>query len=88
MEMDKKAEMKKKKGSITLTKGAISPKYQMKPVLIIATTTMMQPQSLKSHLQAVWAKFSNKRSNSIHEKWTVKAPSMINGKYFLKTIKI
>uniref|UniRef100_A0A915I8P2 Uncharacterized protein n=1 Tax=Romanomermis culicivorax TaxID=13658 RepID=A0A915I8P2_ROMCU len=33
MEMEKKAEMKKKKGSIMPTKPAIPPKYQMKPSL-------------------------------------------------------
>uniref|UniRef100_A0A915JG67 Uncharacterized protein n=1 Tax=Romanomermis culicivorax TaxID=13658 RepID=A0A915JG67_ROMCU len=43
MEMDKKAEMKKKKGSITLKKLDIPPKYQMKPALIITATTTMQP---------------------------------------------
>uniref|UniRef100_A0A915KWP6 Uncharacterized protein n=1 Tax=Romanomermis culicivorax TaxID=13658 RepID=A0A915KWP6_ROMCU len=43
METDKKAKMKKKTSSITSTKPAIPPKYQMKPAPIIATTTMMQP---------------------------------------------
>uniref|UniRef100_A0A915HIX9 Uncharacterized protein n=1 Tax=Romanomermis culicivorax TaxID=13658 RepID=A0A915HIX9_ROMCU len=43
MEMDKKAEMKKKKDWITPTKPAIPPKYQMKPAAIMVPTTMMQP---------------------------------------------
>uniref|UniRef100_A0A915J084 Uncharacterized protein n=1 Tax=Romanomermis culicivorax TaxID=13658 RepID=A0A915J084_ROMCU len=43
MEMDKKAEIKKKKDLITPTKLAIPPKYRMKLALIIATTTRMQP---------------------------------------------
>uniref|UniRef100_A0A915JY95 Uncharacterized protein n=1 Tax=Romanomermis culicivorax TaxID=13658 RepID=A0A915JY95_ROMCU len=43
MEMDKKAEMKKKKDSVMRTKPAIPPKYQMKPAPIIAATTTMQP---------------------------------------------
>uniref|UniRef100_A0A915I7F3 Uncharacterized protein n=1 Tax=Romanomermis culicivorax TaxID=13658 RepID=A0A915I7F3_ROMCU len=44
---------------------------------MVAFNDPMSPESLKSHLQAVWEKFSNKLSNSIHEKSTVKAPSMI-----------
>uniref|UniRef100_A0A915HSJ3 Uncharacterized protein n=1 Tax=Romanomermis culicivorax TaxID=13658 RepID=A0A915HSJ3_ROMCU len=42
MEMDKQAEITKKKSSTMLTKPAIPPKYQMKPAPIIATTTRMQ----------------------------------------------
>uniref|UniRef100_A0A915JSD5 Uncharacterized protein n=1 Tax=Romanomermis culicivorax TaxID=13658 RepID=A0A915JSD5_ROMCU len=43
IEMDKKAEMKKKKSSIMPTKWAVLPKYQMKPALIIEATMMTQP---------------------------------------------
>uniref|UniRef100_A0A915HUG2 Uncharacterized protein n=1 Tax=Romanomermis culicivorax TaxID=13658 RepID=A0A915HUG2_ROMCU len=40
--MDKKAEIKEIKCSITPTKTAVPPKYQMKPARIIAATRMRQ----------------------------------------------
>uniref|UniRef100_A0A915HR44 Uncharacterized protein n=1 Tax=Romanomermis culicivorax TaxID=13658 RepID=A0A915HR44_ROMCU len=45
MEMNRKAEEKKRKDTMMPTKPAVPPKYQMKPAPIIdlATTTTMQP---------------------------------------------
>uniref|UniRef100_A0A915JQN6 Uncharacterized protein n=1 Tax=Romanomermis culicivorax TaxID=13658 RepID=A0A915JQN6_ROMCU len=42
MEMDKQAQMKKKKSLTTLMKPAVPPKYHMKLAPIIARTTTMQ----------------------------------------------
>uniref|UniRef100_A0A915IY43 Uncharacterized protein n=1 Tax=Romanomermis culicivorax TaxID=13658 RepID=A0A915IY43_ROMCU len=46
MEMDRKVEQKKQKDTMTPTKPAVPPKYQMKlePIIATATTMTMQPQ--------------------------------------------
>uniref|UniRef100_A0A915J6J4 Uncharacterized protein n=1 Tax=Romanomermis culicivorax TaxID=13658 RepID=A0A915J6J4_ROMCU len=46
IEMDKQAEMKKKKSSTMLIQPAVPPKYQMKPGPIITTTTGMQAPAI------------------------------------------
>uniref|UniRef100_A0A915KV04 Uncharacterized protein n=1 Tax=Romanomermis culicivorax TaxID=13658 RepID=A0A915KV04_ROMCU len=44
IEMDKRAEEKKRKDAMMLTKPAVPPEYQMTPAPIIATTTTMTTQ--------------------------------------------
>uniref|UniRef100_A0A915KMN2 Uncharacterized protein n=1 Tax=Romanomermis culicivorax TaxID=13658 RepID=A0A915KMN2_ROMCU len=51
MEMDKRAEEKKGKDAMTLTKPAVPPKYQITRALIIAMTTTATTQPLVIGIQ-------------------------------------